>query len=81
MLIGILSLLLIGCLNNTPTIPDINDIHTSMTFGVTTDDACYHAPNLPYGAINLENSLREVDKAKEIGVDFIRSDLRDETLH
>ena len=66
-LIGILFALLTGCHKDTPIIPDISDIHTSMTFGVTIDDACYHSPNLPYGAINLENSLREVDKAKELG--------------
>ncbi len=81
-LIIILFILLIGCFfnNNIPSIPDINDIHTSMTFGITIDDACYHAPNLPYGEINLENSLREVDMAKELGVDFIRIDIRNETL-
>ncbi len=79
-LIVISSLLLIGCINNPPTMPDINDIHTSMTFGITINDACYHAPNLPYGPINLENSLKEVDKAKELGVDFVRIDIRNETL-
>ena len=79
-LIGILSLSLTGCNNNIPTTPDINGIHTSMTFGVTIDSACYHSPNLPYGAINLSNSLKEVDKAKELGVDFIRIDIRNETL-
>lgn len=58
----------------------IDEIETSMTLGVIIDSASYHAPNLPYGSVNLENSLREVDKAKELGVDFVRIDIRNETL-
>ncbi len=57
-----------------------NNIYRSMVFGVTIDDACYHVPNMSYGSINLQNSLKEVDKAVELGVDFVRIDLRDETL-
>jgi len=43
-LVGILFVLLTGCLNNIPTTPDINDIHTSMTFGVIIDYASYCYP-------------------------------------
>jgi len=52
----------------------------AMTFGVTIDSACYHYPGHDYGPIDLENSKKEVDAAKELGVDFIRVDIRNETL-
>jgi len=45
LLIGILFILLTGCLNNIPTTLDINNIYTSMTFGVRIDYVSYHYPD------------------------------------
>jgi len=45
LLIGILFVLLTGCLNNIPTTPDINNIYTSMTFGVIIYYASYRYPD------------------------------------
>jgi len=83
-LIGILFILLIGCLNNTssttPNIPNINNIHTSMTFGVLIDYASYRYPGFWRGLILVDESKKQVDLAKELGVDFVRFDIRNEAL-
>ncbi|MEX2690207.1 MAG: cellulase family glycosylhydrolase [Candidatus Njordarchaeum guaymaensis] len=80
-LIGILSLLLTGCFNNTPATPDINDIHTSMTFGVIIDYASYRFPGFWRGLILVNESKKQIDLAKELGVDFVRFDIRNEAIN
>ena len=55
-------------------------VPASMTFGVIIDSASYRFPGHENGPIDLENSKKEVDAAKELGVDFVRFDIRNETL-
>ena len=80
-----------GCVEKkpSPTPTPVQQLRTSsttlvdskaMTFGVTIDSACYHYPGHDYGPIDLENSKKEVDAAEELGMDFIRIDIRNETL-
>ena len=80
-LIGILFVLLTGCLNNIPTTPDINDIRTSMTFGVIIDYASYRYPGFWRGLILVNESKKQIDLAKELGVDFVRFDIRNEAIN
>jgi hypothetical protein len=78
-LIGMLSILLIGC-NNIPAPPNINDIHTSMTFGVIVDYASYRYPEFWRGPILTNESKEQIDLAKQLGIDFIRFDIRNEAI-
>ena len=51
-----------------------------MTFGVIIDSASYHYPGHDNGPIDLENAKKEVDTAKDLGVDFVRFDIMNEML-
>jgi len=64
-LIGILPILLTGY-NDISTIPDIDDIHTSMTFGVEIDYASYRYPGFWRGPILVNESRKQIDLAKEL---------------
>lgn len=79
-----------GCVEEAPSpapLP-VQQLHATqtvsgsktMTFGVTIDSACYHHPGHNYGPIDQEGSKKEVDVAKDLGVDFIRIDIRNETI-
>lgn len=78
-LIGILFILLTGCSKN-PTRPNANDIHTSMTFGVIIDYASYRYPGFWRGLILINESKKQIDFAKELCVDFVRFDIRNEAI-
>ncbi|RLG14659.1 MAG: hypothetical protein DRN71_02780 [Candidatus Nanohalarchaeota archaeon] len=55
-------------------------VSTSMTFGVIIDSASYRYPGHDNGPVDLNNAKKEVDAAKELGVDFVRFDIRNEML-
>ncbi|MCD6571496.1 MAG: cellulase family glycosylhydrolase [Deltaproteobacteria bacterium] len=76
-LIGVLFILLSGC---KPPTPDINDIHTSMTFGTIIEYASYRYPGFWRGLILVDESKEQIDLARELGVDFVRFDIRNEAV-
>ncbi len=55
-------------------------VPASMTFGVLIDSASYRYPGHDNGLIDLDNAKKEIDAVKELGVDFARFDIRNETL-
>lgn len=78
-LTGALAILLTGCSNIPPT-PDINDIHTSMTFGIIIDYASYRYPGYWRGLILTDESKQQINLAADLGVDFVRFDIRNEAI-
>ena len=66
---------LAGCIT-----PDIDEIHTSMTFGVEIDYASYRYPGFWGGLILVNESKTQIDLAEELGVDFVRFDIRNEAV-
>jgi len=66
-----------GCVKE---VPNINDIHTSMSFGIEIEYASYRYPGFWRGLILVNESKKQIDLAKELGVDFVRFDIRNEML-
>jgi len=56
-------------------------VSSSMIFGATIDSASYRYPEGNNGPVDLENAKKEVDAAKDLGVDFVRFDVRNEALN
>ena len=52
----------------------------TMTFGSTVDSASYRYPGHWYGSIDEDGSKKEIDAMAEMGIDFFRIDIRNETL-
>lgn len=80
LLIGII--LIAGCLEKekqpSPQKTNIS-IPPSMTFGVAIDVFCDWLQGKE-NPINMDIAKKEVDAAKDIGVDFVRFDIRDELI-
>ncbi len=67
--------------NNTVLAPEETTAHESMVFGATVESASYRYPGHWFGAIDEENAKKEIDAISELGADFIRIDIRNETLN
>lgn len=95
LLVILVSVLLIsGCAEKeTPQIPpgdrtnatlfndsDFTSTETPMLFGITIDSVGYRFPDSYLGPIDLKNSKKEIDIANDLGADFVRFDIRNETL-
>lgn len=52
----------------------------SMSFGATVDSASYRYPGHWYGPVDEEGSKKEIDIIADMGMDFFRIDVRNETL-
>lgn len=63
-------------LNTAP----VSEEKDRMVFGSTVDSASYRYPGHWYGSIDEEASKREIDVMAEMGIDFFRIDIRNETL-
>lgn len=87
-------LLISGCAEKeTPQIPhsdytittpssssDSTSTENPMLFGTTIDSVGYRFPDSYLGPIDLNTAKREIDLADDLGVDFVRFDIRNETL-
>ena len=51
-----------------------------MIFGTTIDAVGYRIPDSYLGSINYDDAKKEIDVAKDLGMDFVRFDIRNETL-
>ena len=69
--------------DNSRRIPDATPASAEkdgVVFGATVDSASYSYPGHWYGSIDEEASKREIDAMVEMGIDFFRIDIRNETL-
>ena len=74
-LISILSLLLIGCKK------PYYSRRYPMTFGITIDYASYRYPGYSRGSFLVNESKKQIDIAKELGVNYVRFDIRNEAIN
>lgn len=83
LLILLLAIFVLGCIikiSETPTQQVSIQILKKMTFGATVDSTSYRYPGHWYGSIDEEGSKKEIDAMAEMGMDFFRIDIRNETL-